>query len=147
MGSIISDRNSINGALGGVVTIPGNQPSHTLNTRIRRVALTNSGIVIAKIAMPETHKSGGRSLQSPAIIPRKIAIGTPMSVALKPSTSVLRRRIPTMPEIGLLRFRDMPRSPCSAPRVHSAYRVRAGRSIWKSLRQFSRRVPLAMRPR
>ena len=76
-GSRISGKNSITGAEADVNTIPGSHPNHILKTSINKVAETNSGIVIAKIAKVEPTKSGKRSRQSPVMMPRKIAMARP----------------------------------------------------------------------
>ena len=52
-------------------------PARPKRSRIRTVAETNSGIVMAKIANVETAKSTGRSRHRPVTTPRKIAKGTP----------------------------------------------------------------------
>jgi hypothetical protein len=64
------------------ITIPGSQSSHIATTKIKIVALINSGIVIEKIAKVDIKMSGNLSLHKAVIIPSKRASGIPIIMAV-----------------------------------------------------------------
>ena len=119
IGRMMSDKNSNSGASGWVTTIPGSHPSQTLKIKIKTVAVTNSGIVMANIAVVDIHRSGARSRQRAAMIPSRMASGIPTSDAVAPRMTVLRKRLLTVSETGFLSLSEMPKSPLTAPPIHS----------------------------
>ena len=127
--------------------MPGNHPSQTEKTRIRTVAETNSGIVMAKIAKVETAKSTGRSRHRPVTTPRKIAIGTPSASEHAASSNELPNRSPTSSAMLFSPLAEIPRSPRAALVAQSKYRSAAGRFKPCTSRQFSRSLPWASRSR
>ena len=133
-GSRISGKNSAAGAPADVKTIPGNHSSQILKIKMRRVAETNSGMVMAKIANVETIKSGMRSRHKPVITPRKSAKGTPTTMAHNANKSEFFKRSPTILLISVFPSTARPRSPVTAPPAHSLKRSIAGRLRSRSLR-------------
>ena len=133
-GNKISGKNSAAGALAEVKTIPGSHPSQILKIRINKVADTNSGMVIAKIANVEAIKSGVRSRHNPVMTPSINANGTPILIAHSASRSEFCNRSPTIELIFVLPSTARPRSPVMAPPAHSAKRSIAGRFKSRSLR-------------
>ena len=64
----------------GTITIPGNHWSQIATIKINKVALINSGIVIANIVIVEIVMSGSLSLQRAVIIPSIKAKGIPIII-------------------------------------------------------------------
>jgi hypothetical protein len=81
-GKIILGNNSKTVELDETITIPGSQLSHIATTNINIVALINSGIVIENIAKVEIKISGNLSLHRAVTIPRIIAKGIPIKIAV-----------------------------------------------------------------
>ena len=119
-GNTISGKKLASGALAETVTMPGSQPSQPLKTRMRIVAETNSGMVMAAIAIDDTDTSSSLSRRNAASTPSVNAIGRPTSSAQTPSSSELSSRSPTISLMRLVRWAFMPKSPRSAPPIHSA---------------------------
>jgi hypothetical protein len=71
----------------GTITIPGNHSNHIATTKISKVALINSGIVIENIATVEMIISGILSLQRAVIIPKINANGIPIIIAAEARTN------------------------------------------------------------
>src|SRR5882672_1645566 len=82
VGSAIEDISAPIGAFGGTMLMPGSHQSQMLKTRIRAVAETNSGTVIATIAAEDKAPSSRLSRRRPTTTPRKMAIGNPRAAAL-----------------------------------------------------------------
>ena len=119
IGSRISGKNSHSGASAGVSTMPGTQPSQTLNTKISRVADTNSGMVIAKIAIDDTAKSNARSRHSAHKTPSNSAGGMPANIAQPVSNNVFNNRSPTSEAMVSRPLMVTPKSPRNAPPTQS----------------------------
>ena len=118
-GKAIPGKNAERGALAEAVTIPGTQPSQILKTKINTVAVTNSGIVMAKIAIVDSARSENLSRRRPVRTPRNRASGMPSASEQPARSNVFFSRSPTSEAIGLLLCAEMPRSPRTAPEAHS----------------------------
>ena len=86
-GKIIFGSNSRKDTSVGTITIPGNHSNHIAIIKINKVALINSGIVIANIVTVEIATSGNLSLQRAVTIPNIKAIGIPIKMAADARTN------------------------------------------------------------
>ena len=119
-GSTMPGKKSPTGAPGAASTIPGTQPRPILKMKIKMVAETNSGIVIARMPPVDSRMSSTPSRLRPVSTPSNRASGMPTPRVQPASSSVLRKRSPSRIAIGLPLPAETPRSPRSAPAAHPA---------------------------
>ena len=134
-------------SLAPATVMAGNHGSQMAKARVSRVALMNSGTVMAISTRLERLESIQLSRLSAAISPSRMASGMAITVAMPPSSKVLARRGIRVSLTGARLVSEVPKSPLNNCPHQLTKRVVTGVSKPSSARHWARLIGVMLRPR